>query len=110
MSDYLFLYRAGEMPSSPQDAQQVMQKWMSWFEELAKAGHLKDRGQPLDKAGKVVGRKKAVTDGPFAEAKDVVGGFSLVQAKDLAEAAELAKGCPIFDRNGFVEVRPIMKM
>jgi len=51
-----------------------------------------------------------VTDGPFAEAKDLVGGYTLIEAKDLAEAAELSKGCPIFERNGFVEVRPVMKM
>jgi hypothetical protein len=51
-----------------------------------------------------------VTDGPFAEVKDLVGGYSLIEAKDLAEAAELSKGCPVFERNGFVEVRPIMKM
>ena len=50
-----------------------------------------------------------VTDGPFAEAKDVVGGYSLIKARDISEAAELAKGCPILDRGGRVEVRPVMK-
>jgi hypothetical protein len=50
-----------------------------------------------------------VTDGPFAEAKDVVGGYSLIKARDISEAAELAKGCPILDRSGRVEVRPVMK-
>ena len=53
---------------------------------------------------------KKVTDGPFAEAKDVVGGFSLILAKDLDEAAELSRGCPIFEVDGQVEVRPVMKM
>ena len=51
-----------------------------------------------------------MTDGPFAEAKDLVGGYTLVQANDLAQAAELTSGCPIFDVGGSVEVRPIMKM
>ena len=111
MSEYVFLYRGAERPASPQDTQQIMQKWMKWFEELNKKGHVKDRGQPLDATGKVVrGRNKAVTDGPFAESKDLVGGYTLVEAKDLNEAAEVAKGCPIFERNGFVEVRPVMKM
>lgn len=48
-----------------------------------------------------------MTDGPHPEAKDVIGGFSLIIAKDLDEATELAKGCPILDLGGRVEVRPI---
>jgi hypothetical protein len=111
MSEFVFLYRGAERPTSPQDAQQVMQKWMSWLQDLGRKGHIKDQGQPLDPTGKVVkGKQKIVTDGPFAEAKDLVGGYTLVEARDLAEAAELSKGCPIFERNGFVEVRPVMKM
>jgi hypothetical protein len=51
-----------------------------------------------------------VTDGPFAESKDIVGGYTLVQARDLDEAVELSKGCPIFEGEGVVEVRPIMQM
>ena len=50
------------------------------------------------------------TDGPYAEAKDLVGGYTIILAKDLDEAAELSKGCPVFDRGGSVEVRPVMKM
>ena len=52
-----------------------------------------------------------MTDGPFAEAKDVVGGYTLIEARDLDQAAELSKGCPIFEVDGgAVEVRPVMKM
>ena len=111
MSQYLFLYRGAQRPTSPQDAQQVMQKWMKWFEELGSKGHIKDPGQPLEPTGKVVkGKQKSVTDGPFAEAKDLVGGYTIVEASDIGEAAEISKGCPIFERDGFVEVRPVMKM
>jgi hypothetical protein len=111
MSQYLFLYRGASRPTSPADAQQVMQKWMKWFEELGSKGHIKDPGQPLEPTGKLVkGKQKSVTDGPFAEAKDLVGGYTIVEATDIAEAAEISKGCPIFDRDGFVEVRPVMKM
>ena len=111
MSEYVFLYRGAERPSTPQDTQQIMQKWMNWLQDLGNKGHIKDRGQPLEPTGKIVsGRQKTVTDGPFAEAKDLVGGYTLIEAKDLTEAAELSKGCPIFERNGFVEVRPVMKM
>ncbi len=111
MSEFIFLYRGSSRPTSPQDAQALMQKWMTWLQDLAKRGHIKDQGQPLDPVGKVVsGKQQTVTDGPFAEAKDLVGGYSLILAKDLDEAAALSKDCPIFDRGGSVEVRPVMKM
>ncbi len=114
MSQFVFLYRAGQMDgaSSPEEMQQTMQKWMSWMKELENQGYLKDIGQPLEVAGKVVrGRQKNVTDGPYAETKDIVGGYSLVEASDLDQAVELSKGCPIFElAGGMVEVRPVMKM
>jgi hypothetical protein len=111
MNEFVFLYRGGETGRSPEQAQQVMQKWMAWFKELGEKGHIKDRGQPLERAGKLVnGKGKNVTDGPFAEAKDVIGGYTLVLAQDLDEAAELSKGCPILEVGGQVEVRPVMKL
>jgi hypothetical protein len=111
MSEFVFLYRGGARDRSPEQMQQMMQKWMGWMKELGAKGHLKDRGQPLERAGKLVqGKGKTVTDGPFAETKDVVGGYTLIEAADLSEAVELAKGCPIFEVDGAVEVRPVMKM
>ena len=111
MNDYVFLYRGGEEGHSPEQMQQTMQKWVTWLKDLADKGHMKDQGQPLERTGKLVkGKNKAVTDGPFAEAKDVVGGYTLIQARDLDQAAELSKGCPIFEVDGAVEVRPVMKM
>jgi hypothetical protein len=110
MSEFLYIYRGPQSPSDPQEAQQLMQKWMTWLEDLAKRGKIKDRGQPLEPEGKVVnGKQKAITDGPYAEAKYLVGGFSLIEARDLDEATELSKGCPVLERGGSVEVRPIMK-
>lgn len=111
MSEYLFLYRGGSRSESPADGEKIMQAWMTWMQDLATKGFLKDRGQPLEDEGKVVrGKNGAVTDGPYPESKDVVGGYTLVEARDIAQAAELAAGCPIFDRGGLVEVRPVMKM
>jgi len=111
MSEFVFLYRGGDRSGSPEQMQQLLQKWMAWFKGLAENGHLKDRGQPLERAGKLVkGGKKTVMDGPFAEAKDVVGGYTLIEARDLDEAIELSKGCPILQREGMVEVRPVMKL
>ncbi len=110
MSDFMFLFRGGEPSGSPEQMQQHMQKWRGWIEDLGKKGHFK-AGEPLERSGKVVkGQSKAITDGPFAEAKDLVGGYLLVSAKDLGEAVELSKGCPIFENDGLVEVRPVMQM
>jgi hypothetical protein len=116
MSAFVYLYRMSETDrnqamGTPEQAQRSMQRWMSWMRELETNGHLKDRGQPLERTGKVVrGQRKTVTDGPFTEAKDLVGGFTIVEAKDLEQAVELSRGCPILDGDGSVEVRPVMKM
>jgi|SRR6185503_12004094 len=110
MSEFLYLYRGGERAQTPAAMQQQMQRWMTWLKELGEKGHVKSPGHPLDAKGKVVsGKSKNVTDGPFAE-KDIVGGYSLVEAADLAQATELAKGCPIFEYDGQVEIRPVMNM
>lgn len=111
MSEFLYLYRGGEREASPEKWQQQMQKWMTWLKDLGTKGHIKDQGQPLERSGKIVrGRAKTITDGPFVEAKDVIGGFTLIEARDIDQAVELAKGCPIFDTDGAVEVRPVQKM
>lgn len=113
MSQFVYLYRGGGRPESPAEGEQAMQRWMTWLQDLAAKGHIKDQGQPLEDEGKVVrsnGGRRVVTDGPYPESKDIVGGFTLIEAKDLSEAAELAGGCPIFDRGGLVEVRPVMLM
>jgi hypothetical protein len=112
MSEFVFLYRNGDWQQlSPAELQQQMNRWMAWMKELGEKGHLKDPGSPLERTGKLVtGKQKLVTDGPFAEAKDVIGGYSVVEAKDLDQAVELSKGCPIFLNGGAVEVRPVIKM
>ena len=116
MSQFLYLYRmtdaAGQQAmGSPEAAQRSMQKWVTWMQDLEARGHLADRGQPLDRTGKVVrGQQKTVTDGPYLEVKDLVGGFSVVEARDIDQAVELSRGCPILEGGGSVEVRPIMKM
>ena len=79
MSEFVFLYRGGDRPESPELMQQVLQKWVAWFKDLGAKGHLKDSGHPLEHTGKVVsGKQKVVNDGPYAEAKDVVGGYIFV--------------------------------
>jgi hypothetical protein len=88
--------------------QKNMQQWVAWFKELNAKGRIKYAGHPLEKTGKVVrGKQKSIRDGPYAEAKDVVGGYMLIEANDLAHALEISKGCPILDVGGSVEVRPV---
>jgi hypothetical protein len=113
MAQFVFLYRRGERaPASPAQMQATMQRWQAWFKDLADKGHLRDRGLPLERTGALVGgpTKKNITDGPYAE-KDLVMGYSLIEARDLAQASELSALCPIIeDSGGFVEVRPVMNM
>ncbi len=117
MSEFVFLYRGGVMyksPDKPEMSPEVMQeqlgKWRAWFEELGAKGLIKNPGAPLEQPSKLVsGPKKAVTDGPFAE-KDLVSGFTIVEARDHEHALELAKGCPGLHMGATVEVRPVMKM
>jgi hypothetical protein len=112
MSEFAFLFRGNDPAAlSPEQKQKYTQKWLAWFKKVDAEGHVKDAGHPLERTGKVVsGGQKLVIDGPFAEAKDVVGGYTLVEADDLAQAVEIAKGCPILELGGHVEVRPIRIM
>src|SRR3954468_17122696 len=105
MSQFLYLYRFQQpLPSSPQQMQDRMQKWMVWMEDLEKKGHLVSRGQPLENSCSVVkDRKGTFSDGPYAETKDIIGGFSMIEAKDLEEARRLSVACPILEGGGLVE-------
>jgi hypothetical protein len=116
MSDFVFLFRASEAGrreamGTPERAQRSLEAWLVWIRELEAGGHLKNRGQPLEPGGKVVrGKNKVVTDGPFVEAKDLVLGFIIVQARDLAQAVELSAGCPMLDGDGSVEIRAVQPL
>ena len=110
---YMLLLRGGVdlKDLSPEQVQQLIKKYFDWMELLKSRGHFK-AGEPLEDGGKVLSGKygKVVTDGPFAEAKEEVGGYFLIHAKSLADAAKIAQGCPISDNGGTVEVRPIQEM
>jgi hypothetical protein len=114
MEKFIYLFRGGENhaynAAESEKAQKNMQAWMGWMQSLQQKGVLAG-GEPLQPTGKhVQGSKKVVTDGPYAEAKEMVGGYLIVQAKDIHEAVELSKGCPIFEEEGNVEIRQIQKM
>ena len=111
MEKFMYLFRGGmaseEVANVPKEH---MQKWVAWMTSLGQKGILVS-GEPLQPSGKQVnGSKKIVTDGPFIEAKELVGGYLIVNAKDINEAVEISKGCPIFEEDGKVEVRPVQKM
>jgi hypothetical protein len=117
MSEFVLLYRSSneahrEAMGSPERAKQTMARWNAWFENMKEKGQLKNLGLPLDRSsGKVLGaQKKTVTDGPYVESKEVLGGFSIIEAPDLDRAARIALGCPILDMGGSVEVRPVMQI
>ncbi|HSN17135.1 MAG TPA: YciI family protein [Gammaproteobacteria bacterium] len=111
MNDFAFVYRGWDASASPEEMQKTVDLWRAWFKELEASGHLKDPGLPLDKSGSVIkGARKLVSDGPFAEAKDVVGGFTLITAQDLQQATDLARGCPILESGGSIEVRPVLPL
>jgi hypothetical protein len=114
MSEFVYLFRIGaeeqrEAMGTPERAQQSMRVWLAWMRDLESKGHIKNPGQPLDPRGKVVrGSQRTITDGPYIEVKDLVAGFIIIEARDLAQAVELSTGCPMLDGGGSVEVRPVM--
>ena len=116
MSEFVYLFRTTEAEQreamgTPEQAGKSMGAWMEWIRKLESRGKLKDMGKPLEPKGRVMrGKKQLVTDGPFAESKDIVLGFMVVEAKDLGEATELARGCPMLDGAGSVEIRPVAAM
>ena len=114
MKEYLFLFRGGDnrdMETTTDAGQAQMQKWMEWMGGLAAQGKL-GPAQPLEKSGKLVkGRDKIVTDGPYMEGKEMVGGYLICKAANLDEAIELSKNCPILDaESGIVDIREIQEL
>lgn len=113
MKDFMFIFRGPtpeDLNMSPEESQASMQKWYEWIGDLVAKGRYVG-GDPLFKEGKTVqGKKPVVTDGPFAEGKELLGGYFILKAESLEEATELAFGFPDFDKQGSVEVREVMKM
>ena len=112
MEKFMFIFHGGSSTSSSPEAMQAnMGKWMAWIDKLNKNGQYV-AGEPLVPGGKLVSGSggKNVTDGPYTEGKEVVGGFFIVNAKDINEAVNMAKDCPDYDSGGTVQVRQVMKM
>jgi hypothetical protein len=112
MEKFMFIFHGGMSDNpSPDQMQANMGKWMAWIDKLAKQDQYV-AGEPLLPGGKLLSGAggKNVTDGPYTEGKEVVGGFFIVNANDINEAVGIAKECPDFELGGTVQVRQVMKM
>ena len=111
-SEYMLLFRGPHWDKglSPEELQQVTGQVMAWFEGLKEQGRVK-AGQPLGAEGRTVSAKKArpAADGPFAESKEAVGGYLLLQADNLDEAVAVAKTNPTLEYGITIEVRPVLE-
>jgi hypothetical protein len=115
MQDFLLIYQGGDpdWAKKPKaELEQRMKEWGEWFRELEASGHLRNPGAPLAPQGAVLSRNGGgiVTDTMAAEVKELIGGYSVLQAESLERATELAKGSPFLKNNpqGRVIVRPVM--
>jgi hypothetical protein len=109
-TDYMLLFRGTDWNRglSSEEIQNVMNRWIAWLDRLVEQGKT-SAGQPLTNQGKVISGKKGQTvlDGPFAESKEAVAGYILLQVNNLDEAVEIAKECPGLDYGLTVEVRVV---
>ncbi len=110
MQEFVFLFRnsadeIGKLSDSAKTG--YLEKWTSWFRKLTEDGVYENVGDRLISTGAktIKGSDKIITDGPFPESKEIIAGFIKIKAENLDEAAEIAKGCPIFFVNGSLEIR-----
>jgi len=113
MKDYLLVFRGGLdfTTAPPEQVQEVIMKWRNWVDELTKKG-IYNGGERLTRkeAAVMKGKSKLITDGPYTESKEIIGGYVSIKAENLQQAIEISKGCPIFLFDGIVEIREVAKM
>jgi hypothetical protein len=113
MPDFILLLHspAGPRPAlSPEQLSAVTQDYMGWRNRMHAEGHLKGGEKLTFDAGRVMranGGRVTVTDGPYAESKELLGGFFLITARDYDEACRISESCPHFKYGGSIEVRQI---
>lgn len=111
MNKYLFIYRmptgvADDYHPSPEEMQEQMQQWVAWKEKFAEA--IIDLGDGLKPEGRTLREGNTLHDGPYVEAKEVIGGYSIVQATTYEDAAKVALECPVrFVPGNSVEIREL---
>ena len=111
MKEFMLIFIGADYASmdlSPEESQVQMGKWFEWVGKL-QAQNIYSGGHALIPTSKrLVGPGATITDGPFVETKELVGGYFVVKAKDWDEAVEISKDYPDFHLGGTVEVREIM--
>ncbi|MBK9983943.1 MAG: transcription initiation protein [Saprospiraceae bacterium] len=114
MQEFLFVFRRAatnnEPPLSPEQLQSMMKPWQDWIGNIAAQNKLVSAGNRLTSEGRVVKPGNVITNGPYVELKEAIGGYTIVRADSLDEATELSLGCPILNVGGTVEVRTIIPM
>ncbi|MDO6432648.1 YciI family protein [Flavitalea sp. BT771] len=107
MEEFALVFRhlAGDNLPTPEQLKVNLPLWDDWAAGIAAQGKFVTTRR-LAFGGKVLKASGVVTDGPFVEVKEQLGGFMIVRAENIDEAITLAHGCPIFDIGGTVEVRP----
>lgn len=112
MKEFMMIFRvapvAGFQPT-PEQRQETVNQWQSWIGGLVNQGKFVSTNK-LGFTGKTLDANGAVTEGPYAEVKEIVGGYLVAKANTIDEAIELANGCPILNIGGNVEVRDIMQI
>ncbi len=109
MKDFMMLFRSEpqiEKPS-PEQMQAMVKLWQDWIGGIAAQGKFVSTNA-LGYAGKTVDANGLVSDGPYAETKEIVGGYLICRADNLEDAVKLTAGCPTLDNGGKVEVRDVM--
>ena len=108
MQEFLLLMKGDDSAEiSPEEMQQRMQGYMSWMQKIAGDGTYVD-GQPLQPSGNhLINKETVITDGPFLEPKEIIGGYIIIKANDLDAATEIAKTCPLLEHCE-IYVRPLM--
>jgi len=107
---FMLLFRGHDWDrgKSREETERIMASVGAWFESLQKQGVVRG-GHPLAREGKFVsGQERTVADGPFAESKEVVGGYLVVEVDRLETATEIARQCPTLDHGIVIEVRPML--
>ena len=114
MEEFVLIFRNSSNPNftpSPEQMQDVVTSWMNWMGSLAAQNKIVNSGNRLSmKNAKTVRPNNVITDGPFMEIKEYINGYTIIKAAGIEEAAELAKGCPILNIGGNVEVRSVVSM
>lgn len=105
---YMLIFRSTDWYKglSPEEMQKVADKWMAWFTRLKEEGTAV-AGNPLERDGKIVGKNRVVSDGPFAESKETIGGYFLLKVNSMDAAVAVAQECPGLPYGIRVEVRQL---